>query len=86
MKKLLAVMMLAAMLSGCSRETEDVTHKFLLPKGLEDCSIYSMSAESGAYLRAVRCPLSTTSSTYEVGKSTQTTIVVDGIEYTPVAK
>lgn len=83
MKKVLAVLMVVALLSGCEMETKEVTHTFLLPKGLEDCSIYSMSATSGAHIQAVRCPHSSTASTYKVGKSTQTTIVIDGVEYKP---
>ena len=62
-----------------------------LTKGLEDCKLYWFTpVEDRRSITIVRCPNSTVSTNQEVteGKIThvQTTITIDGVEYTPVVK
>ena len=62
-----------------------------LTKGLEDCKLYSfIPGEHERSITIVRCPNSTVSTNQEVaeGKVThvQTTITIDGVEYTRVVK
>lgn len=52
----------------------------VVPEALKDCGFYEIWSE-GSYLRIVRCPNSTTSTTYSSGKSTVTTVVIDGVTY-----
>ncbi|WP_354734553.1 hypothetical protein [Acinetobacter nosocomialis] len=68
-------------LAGCKPETSDETNKFVLPPELKDCRVYDLYSSTGASVTAVRCPNSSTSTEYRVGKSTRTSIVVDGETY-----
>ena len=71
MKKSLII--LALLLCGCSKSTERIDSKYVLPSGLEDCKIYRLNSEGlTRALYVVRCPNSDTSTNWSErsGKST----------------
>lgn len=69
------------LLIGCTPETTDQSGKYILNNELADCKIFNMRSSGGITITVARCPNSTTSTTYSSGKTTHTTIVVDGVEY-----
>lgn len=79
MKYLIALTLV--LLAGCTPSAEEKTWP-ILPDGLKDCKFYKLRDDSGNTITVVRCPASSTSVQYKVGKSTQTTVTVDGVEYT----
>lgn len=81
MKKLIVIGLLTIGLFGCEKTSEDISTNFILPEGLEDCSVFKINGGDGDQLKIVRCPNSSTSSTYRSGKVTRTNVVVDGVEY-----
>lgn len=78
MKKLMFIAVLLT-LAGCGDPSaKDSTDKWMLPDGLKDCKIYSLSNGKGSYMQVVRCPNSATTSSYTQGKtSTNITLVED---------
>ena len=69
-------------LAGCTPGYSDLSQSYpVIPDDLKDCKFSQLSSTRGSYMNVVRCPLSVTSTTYKVGKSTATTIVIDGREY-----
>lgn len=77
MKTLLLLSFLTIL--SCSKQTSDISYKYSLPEGLQDCKIYVMQTDGlGSNLVVVRCPNSQTSTTYKSGKTTKSTTVVDG--------
>lgn len=100
MKKFLITLAVGFLLIGCepakvnttTAATESqATVALNLTKGLEDCKLYWFTpSEYANAISIIRCPSSTVSTNQEVteGKVThvQTTITIDGVEYTPVAK
>jgi hypothetical protein len=50
----------------------------VLPPELQDCSFYYLNNKKGSTITVVRCPNSTTTTTYKAGKSTKTTVVIAG--------
>ena len=71
MKKSLII--LALLLCGCSKSTDEIDSKYVLPSGLEDCKIYKLHPGGLAQaLYVVRCPDSNTSTNWSEsnGKST----------------
>lgn len=82
--KLLRVVLSVVILTGCGYEpsyTDDTKSFSVLPEGLKDCKIYYIKNSVGYSLSVVRCPNSQTSTTYSVGKSTATTVVIEGKKY-----
>ncbi len=66
------------MLAACSPSARDSTAEFpVWPAELSDCRVYQVYAAAQS-LTIVRCPNSATSTTYRQGKTTRTTVVVDG--------
>ena len=99
-KKFLITLSLGFLLVGCQPPRANTTTAATesqatvglnLTKGLEDCKLYwFVPFENSRSISIVRCPNSTVSTSQEVveGKTThvQTTITIDGVEYTPVVK
>lgn len=85
MKKIL-ILAAVLMLTACEPTTSDKTSTFALPDHLKDCTITNLSSTSAARLTVVRCPNSSVSASYPVGKTQQTTIVIDGQTYAKVEK
>lgn len=80
MKKLLIIASIALAITGCTPSAKDISEQYTLPEELSDCTITYLQGKY-TYLNVVRCPNSTTSTTYRVGKTTQTTVVIDGETY-----
>jgi hypothetical protein len=85
MKKVLFAATLAMIVTGCGDGTQqklEASHSLANVKGLEDC-VYNKVDPGGHYtsITVVRCPGSTTSTTYPVGKRTETVVVIDSVEY-----
>lgn len=93
-KILLALVCAAALLAGCNENdppkkgiSYEVTNRYDMPAGLSGCTVYLVEGNSFATnLSVMRCPNSTTSTTYASGKTHKTVIVVDGIEYEATKK
>ncbi len=82
--KLTAV--LGALLAvGCSDGARELKFK-AMPAELADCRVHEVSNSDGARMTVVRCPLSVTTAQVPNGKTRRTTVTIDGVEYTPVAK
>ena len=80
--KLLRVVLSVVILTGCEPSYKDYTESFTnLPEGLKDCKIYGIQNGNSMSLSVVRCPNSTVSTTYKSGKTTATTVVIDGKKY-----
>ena len=80
--KLLMVVIGVIMLTGCEPSYEEKTQNFtILPDELKDCKFYGVRSNTGSNWNIVRCPNSQTSTTYSVGKSTATTVVIEGKKY-----
>ena len=69
------------LLAGCTPSAQEQTWP-ILPDGLKDCKFYKLTDDSANTITVVRCPMASTTTQYKVGKSTQTTVVIDGQEYT----
>ena len=80
MKKLLIIASIALAITGCTPSAKDISEQYTLPEELSDCTITYLQGKY-TYLNVVRCPNSTTSTTYPVGKTTQTTVIIDGETY-----
>ena len=80
--KSLMVVLGVVILTGCEPSYEEKTQNFtILPDELKDCKFYSVRSNTGSNLDIVRCPNSTTSTPYKSGKTTATTVVIDGKKY-----
>lgn len=80
MKKIFMACLICASifaLSGCEKRTEEASSNFILPEGMKDCVIYKMNNESGIVIYAIRCPLSTTTTTM-LGKVNSQVVVTEG--------
>lgn len=79
------VLIAAIGLAACSPSGKEVTGNFpIMPEGLKDCKIYDLQSDGGSHVRVVRCPNSSTSTSYRVGKATHYTAVVEApVEVTP---
>ena len=75
MFKILSVLVLSAMMVGCEDSSKTLRPE-ALPSGLSDCAFYELQV-TGRRLNVVRCPNSSTSTTYKVGKATNSTTVVE---------
>jgi len=79
MKKMLMICLISISilsLSGCEKKSEDASSSFILPKGMEDCVIYKMNDDAGIIIYAIRCPLSTTTTT-RLGKFSSQVVVTE---------
>lgn len=79
------IVLLALILCGCDPSGSEITHTYsVMPEGLKDCKIYTIS-NGGREVTVVRCPNSSTSTQYTVrrGKTNASvyTVVIDGVEY-----
>jgi len=80
---LLAIFVVA--MSGCAPSANAI-HFPVMPAELADCKTYMLNAGDGSNLITVmRCPNSSTTTSYRSGKSTNSAVVIDGTTYTPAA-
>jgi len=75
MRFILCTLGLAVLVAGCQPSV--TTADFPLPAELQDCKLFELSDGINS-ITVVRCPNSTTSTTYREGKSDHTSVVVDG--------
>jgi hypothetical protein len=83
MKKLIGILFAAIGVAGCSNSATEILFP-VMPPELKDCKVFHIKSKTGNSITAMRCPNATTSTSYTSGKTTHTTIVVDGVEYAPV--
>ena len=69
------------LLAGCTPSANEQTWP-VLPEGLKDCKFYKLTDDSANTIKVARCPMSSASISYQSGKVTATTVVIDGVEYT----
>jgi hypothetical protein len=79
-KSIFIAIILSAFLCSCSDSANKLNFPALPPE-LSDCVIYELLNTSGDHIKIARCPNSTTTSTYTSGKTSTSTIIVDGVEY-----
>lgn len=77
-KMLLFITML--MLTGCESSYEEQTFP-VLPTELVGCKFFQLENSDGIRISVARCPSSTTSTTYQSGKTHRTAVVIDGVTY-----
>lgn len=87
MKKTLVTVSLLtlAFLTGCGQntvKTSSYQDALLNNKDLKDCKA-NYVGNGWTSITVVRCPLSTTTTSYTEGKQTKTNIVIDGVTYEP---
>jgi hypothetical protein len=80
MKKTIIIVALALALAGCSNGYK-TTNFPVVPPELEDCKFFELTNEAGARIQVARCPNSITATTYKAGKSSASTVVIDGTTY-----
>lgn len=61
---------------GCGSSANEYLPK-VIPAGLKDCKFYEI-INNGSYMQVIRCPNSSTTSVYTVGKSRAYSTVIDG--------
>jgi hypothetical protein len=79
--KYTVITLIAVSMLGCNIDSEETTSTFNIPKELSDCKIYKVgtnkTTERTDIITVVRCPNSSTSTTYRSGKSTYSVTVLD---------
>ena len=88
MKKLLviSISIFTLLLVGCDNPREVKKDRYSIAlensKGLEDCKDFRLNHNDGTgSITVIRCPNSSTTTEYLEGKYTETTVVIDGVEY-----
>lgn len=76
-KSFFVIMSLVLVLTGCSKETKNITEKFILPDGLKDCQVYFLQSSAINHIKVVRCPNSDTTTSYSSGKTRRSVTVVE---------
>lgn len=77
MIKILIVSLLSISLLGCTKESEEETEMYSLPKELSDCKVYFVDSSLRPNLTVVRCNNSTTTTQYRSGKTNVEVVVED---------
>lgn len=75
--KTLIILMLATILVGCTPTTTKMNDSYVLPDGMEDCSIYRMESSRGNSITAIKCPNSTVNVRNHGKKSNKDVSVVE---------
>ncbi len=84
--KYIGLVLVAILLTGCvETRTEEVQGKYNLPDELRDCQMFDMESKSSQDIIVVRCPNSTTSTSYsyQSGKThhDRRSVVIDGVTF-----
>jgi hypothetical protein len=72
--------LIASTLIGCSDSAKSLSFP-AAPAELKDCKFFYVTNSDGHRITVVRCPMSVTTTVAPQGKSRQTTVVIDGVEY-----
>jgi len=84
--KVLLTMLMMCFLVGCENSYEKIDFP-VKPKELNDCSFYNLENKSGNSVSVVRCPNSSTTSTYQDSEgNSYVTYVTDGADNIPAEK
>ena len=75
MKKLIMTFVVVCLI-GCGKSTEEVSGSFNVPEELKDCKMYRLCSDIRC-INVVRCPISSTSTTYSCGKTTCSIMTVE---------
>ena len=75
MKKLIMALVIVSLV-GCEKSTEEISGTFNMPEELKDCKMYRLCSERRC-VTVVRCPLSSTTTTYNCGKTTCSSMTVE---------
>ena len=75
MKKLIMALVIVCLV-GCEKSTKEISGSFNFPEELKDCKMYSLS-NGGSSVIVARCPLSSTTTTYNCGKITCSSMTVE---------
>ncbi len=78
-KMMIAVALMGA-LAGCQNSSREIYFS-AMPADFKDCKIVRVTNDEGTHITLARCPNSTTTATVPNGKTTLTTITVDGVTY-----
>lgn len=81
----LSAMLGVLLIAGCSDSAKEMRFS-AMPAELADCRVYYVTNSDGAAMTVVRCPLSATTAQVRSGKTTRTTVTIDGVQYAPVDK
>lgn len=84
--KYIALTLFVILLTGCGEtRTEEVQTKYSMPNELRDCQMFDMVSQSSQDIIVVRCPNSTTSTSYSYtsGKTRheRRSVVIDGVTF-----
>ena len=81
-KKILLLLVLAFAITGCKKTVIPSNYQDALQanSALKDCTAHYVG-DGWSSITVVRCPLSTTTTSYTEGKHTETNIVIDGVTY-----
>lgn len=84
--KYIGLALVAILLTGCvETHTEEVQGRYSMPDELRDCQMFDMESKSSQDIIVVRCPNSTTSTSYsyQSGKShyERRSVVIDGVKF-----
>lgn len=71
---------IAAVVTGCTDKYSEAQYP-VLPAELKDCKFFNIENSGGGHMKIARCPNSMTSITHPQGKSHESTVTIDGIEY-----
>jgi hypothetical protein len=76
------MMILAALLAvgGCSNGYKEKSFP-VKPVELSDCRFFELNNADGGSITVARCPNSSTTTTYKSGKTTRSTVIIDGKQY-----
>jgi hypothetical protein len=76
MRRIIIPLAAVILLTACDPGVKKIDVSIELPEALKDCTFHSVKVNKDApTLNVVRCPLSTTSTTYASGKTQVTTVV-----------
>jgi hypothetical protein len=80
--KYMVLVVLTLTLLGCdfTPEAHQITFE-VLPPELADCKAFYLSNSRSVDMKVMRCPNSTATTEYKVGKASARVVVIDGVTY-----